>query len=100
MRRPPLLFCDDGCLMFAKYPRHQPPPRRRRNVRGSVLILVVSLLVLMALIGTAWISTTRVDRANAAQHERSTHADLLADGVVRMVEAELAADLFDGQSFR
>ena len=45
--------------------RQSPRPRRRS---GSVLILVVALLVLMALIGTAWISTARTDRYATVQH--------------------------------
>ena len=39
--------------------------RRWRAARpGSVLILVIALLVLMALMGTAYISTTRIDRSS------------------------------------
>lgn len=34
--------------------------------RGSILIMVVAVLVLMALLGTAFISTARIDRAAAA----------------------------------
>ena len=73
---------------------------RRRRSRGSVLILVVSLLVLMALIGTAWISTTRVDRSNTVQNTHNTQIDLLAAGAARMIQAALAADLFDALQFR
>jgi hypothetical protein len=84
-------------------PKRMPPPspaRRRRAPRGSVLILVVSLLVLIALIGTAWLSTTRVDRANTFQNTHNNQIDLLADGVARMAEAKLIADLFDGPNLR
>src|SRR4051794_22729116 len=68
--------------------------RRRRSRSGSVLILVVALLVLMALIGTAWISTTGTDRGATAQHAFNTEIDLLVDGVVAMVKAAIGDDLF------
>jgi len=77
-----------------------PRARRRRSKRGSVLILVVSLLVLMALIGTAWISSTRVDRASTVQNTHNTQIDLLVDGVVNTIRATLVADLFDQGLYR
>jgi hypothetical protein len=72
----------------------------RRAPRGSVLILVVSLLVLMALIGTAWISTTRVDRANTFQNTHNTQVDLLIEGVANTVKAKLLDDVFDQGLYR
>ena len=66
-----------------------------RRRRGSVLILVVALLVLMALLGTAYISTTRVDRAASAQHEKNVQVDLLVDGVVNQVASAIQSDLYD-----
>src|SRR5688500_12360000 len=74
--------------------------RRRRSRYGSVLILVVALLVLMALIGTAWISTARVDRAAAVQHGSNTQIELLMDGVVNMAVARLVADTSEAGKFR
>ena len=71
--------------------------RRFRNARpGSVLILVVALLVLMALIGTAWLSTARVDRYTTRQASANTQIDLLVDGVVNMVKAAETADVVSG----
>lgn len=72
------------------FPRSRTP---RRAQRGSVLILVVALLVLLALIGTAWISTARVDRASTIQTTTSTEADLLVDGVVNMVVSRIVEDV-------
>ena len=70
--------------------------RRFRSARpGSVLILVVALLVLMALIGTAFITTARLDRYTSAQHTRNTAIDLLVEGVVNMVVPLLEDDLKD-----
>ena len=76
---------------------------QRRFVRsrpGSVLILVVALLVLIALAGTALISTARVDRYAVAQHSANTQIDLLVEGVVRMTKAALIDDLFAGNKYR
>src|SRR5438874_1362747 len=67
---------------------------RRRSRFGSVLILVVALLVLMALIGTAWISTARTDRYSTQQHAANTEIDMLVDGAVNMIKAVLADDVF------
>ena len=71
---------------------------------GSVLILVVALLVLLALAGTAMISTARVDRYAVQQHSANTEVDLLIEGVVRIVNSVLVDDLFatgpTGQVYR
>lgn len=80
-------------------------PLRRRRRGGSVLILVVALLVLIALIGTAWIATSRTDRVATRQHAYNTQIDMLLEGVVRMATAQLEADLFGppgpyGRAFR
>src|SRR5437763_4312374 len=72
----------------------------RRSKRGSVLILVVALLVLMALIGTAWVSTARVDRSATIQTVNSTQADLLVLGVENMAKAAIVADASDGTAVR
>jgi hypothetical protein len=61
---------------------------------GSVLILVVVLVVLLALMGTALLSTTRGDRYVAAQNTANTQIDLLVDGVVQMVKSAIADDLY------
>ena len=52
--------------------------------RGSVLILVVALLVLMALVGTAFIVTARTDRAAARLHTHNTQADMAVQSAVSM----------------
>jgi hypothetical protein len=76
---------------------------QRRFVRsrpGSVLILVVALLVLMALIGTAYMTMAQFDRATSAQHSFNTEVDLLLDGVVNQVKRIVTADLFYNGKFR
>lgn len=64
--------------------------RRFRNLRpGSVLIFVVALLVLMALMGTAYITTARVDRYSAQQNSFNTEIDLLLQAVVQMEQDQI-----------
>src|SRR6185437_14938255 len=55
-----------------------------RSRRGSVLILVVVLLVLMALMGTAFLVTTRTDLASSKLYQRNVQIDLLVQGVENM----------------
>ncbi len=66
--------------------------RFRQARPGSVLILVVALLVLMALMGTAYISTTRVDRHSSAQNAFNTEIDLLIDAVCKIEQQQILAD--------
>src|SRR4051794_29653340 len=65
---------------------------------GSVLILVVALLVLLALMGTAYISTSRIERATAHQHAADTQVDLLLEGMINTVKGAAATDLVDESS--
>src|SRR4051794_38671295 len=70
--------------------------QRFRTARpGSVLILVVALLVLMALIGTAFISTTRIDRVTSIMHVNNTEVDLLVEGVKNIASATIVGGLND-----
>src|SRR3954454_22969147 len=67
--------------------------RRFKRARpGSVLIMVVSLLVLLALIGTAAMSTARLDRVGSQQHVRTTQFEGLADSIKEMVAGLLVED--------
>src|SRR4051812_44405325 len=69
---------------------------RFRNARpGSVLILVVALLVLMALIGTAALTTNAIDRYGAQQNNVNTQIDLLVEGVKNMTKSVIVGDLKD-----
>ncbi len=60
---------------------------------GSVLILVVALLVLLALIGTAYLSSTQGERYTSAQNQINTEADLLLQGVVDTLNGTIANGL-------
>ncbi len=67
------------------------------------MILVVALLVLLALMGTAFISSARNDRTTAVQHANNTEVDLLLEGVCNVVKSSIVAGLFDSSvtpSFR
>lgn len=66
--------------------------------RGSILVLVVVLLVLVALMGTAYLITTRTDRYTALQNQTNTQIDLLVDGVREMVVSQMVTDLKNGDS--
>ena len=58
--------------------------------------MVVALLVLMALIGTAYISTARYDRGSAMQNSDNVQIDLLVDAVRTLCKTAVTGDLFDG----
>jgi hypothetical protein len=63
--------------------------RFRKSRPGSVLILVVALLVLLALMGTAYISTTRIDRNSSAQNSFNTEIDLLIEAVCKIEQQQI-----------
>ena len=64
------------------------------NPRGTVLILTIVLLVLLALIGTAYITTTGNDRVTAQQHADNTQIELLLAGAQAIVSDAIVSDRF------
>ena len=68
--------------------------RFQRSRAGSVMILVVTLLVLMAIIGTAFLTTARNDRYSSQLHESNVQVDMLLDGVKNIVLGRMAAENF------
>src|SRR5688500_11104240 len=68
--------------------------RFRRARLGSVLVMVVSLLLLLALIGTAAVSKARLDRYASRTDVSNTQIDMLVQGVREMVIGNLVDDLF------
>ena len=68
-----------------------------RSRRGSILILVVALVVLLALIGTAYLSSTQTDRYTSAQNTINTEADLQMQGLVAAVDGSVTGSL-DGNT--
>jgi hypothetical protein len=66
----------------------QRPPAKRP---GSVMIMVIALLVLLALMGTAWVASVRYDRGSLSHNVTSNRIDELAEGVVGMVSSRIDA---------
>lgn len=73
---------------------------RNRRRSGAVLILVIVLLVLMALMGISYMATARTDRASAANNVSNTQTEILLDGLLKLVQAKITDDLFDGNAYR
>jgi len=67
-----------------------------RRSRGSVLVIVVAILMMIALIGTAYIATARLDRYAAQEHVRITQAEIgreqYAEYVQRLVLKAIVDD--------
>src|SRR5436190_15977216 len=80
-------------LMSKRSPSSRRNPRRKS---GSIMIMVVALLVLMALMGTAYIATARYDRGGAQQNQNNVQIDLLVQSVANMCKTTVAGDLWDG----
>src|SRR5437660_7326266 len=72
-------------------------PRNHRRI-GSIMIMVVALLVLMALIGTAYIATARHDRGSAVQNSNNVQIDMFLESVENFCKTAVAGDLFDGNN--
>jgi hypothetical protein len=61
---------------------------------GSVMIMVVALLVLLALMGTAWIASVRYDRSSSAQSVTNNQIDTVAQGVADMLSDAINAGVW------
>jgi|GEM_PF-3708114 len=68
--------------------------RFQRSRAGSVMILVVTLLVLMAIIGTAFLTTARNDRYSSQLHESNVQVDMLLEGVKNIILGRMAGENF------
>src|ERR1041384_3956258 len=66
--------------------------------RGTVMIFVVALLVLLALIGTAFVSSARIDRYGSVQTTINSQIDLLVEGVGNMAGGFIVGSLFDANT--
>ncbi|MFI5381274.1 MAG: hypothetical protein ACHRHE_18405, partial [Tepidisphaerales bacterium] len=82
-----------------KKPRNTSTAGRRvvRAHKGSVLIMVVALLLLLALMGTAWLSTTRNDRGASVANVANVQIDLLVQGVSNLTSIRIADGVFGRQ---
>ena len=81
-------------------PTHPRKATRSRSRRGSILIFVVGVLVLLAVIATAYLATSRNDRVSTQQNAYNTQVDLLLQGVVNAAKATIVGDLFDANVYR
>ena len=61
---------------------------------GSVLILVIALLVLLALIGTAYLSSTQTEKFSSHQNSVNVQADLLVQGLIDAINSAIVTPLF------
>src|SRR6185312_1143405 len=68
--------------------------RFQRSRAGSVMILVVTLLVLMAIIGTAFLTTARNDRYSSQLHESNVQVDMLLEGVKNIILGRMGSENF------
>ena len=68
------------------------PSSRRAESRGSVLIFVVGVLLLLAIVATAFLGTSRSDRTATQQNAFNTQIDLLMEGVVNAATGRITGD--------
>ena len=60
--------------------------------RGSVLIFVLGILLLLAIVATAFLGTSRSDRTATQQNANNTQVDLLLEGVVNAAKGQIVGD--------
>ncbi len=65
--------------------------------RGSLLILCVTVLIIIALIGIAFLQRVRLDQFATARHERN-YMDLVINGVLGDIGTQLEKDVFENWS--
>ena len=68
-------------------------PRHPRTA-GSLLILIVTVLVIIALVGIAFLQRVRLDQAATARHERD-YIDQVISGILTEISNQLTDDVFD-----
>jgi hypothetical protein len=75
------------------YIRGSASPRRDAHQRGSLLILTVVVLVLMVIMGAAYMQVARTDRLATRRNEHS-NLDLVINGEIAALKKRLVDDLF------
>ncbi|MDB5328064.1 MAG: hypothetical protein JWM57_3633, partial [Phycisphaerales bacterium] len=63
-----------------------------REQRGSILILSVGVLLLLAVVATAFLGNARTERVAVHAYSVNTQVELLLDGVLNAVKGEIAGD--------
>ncbi len=85
-----------GCPLLSRRNATGPLTHRMSHHRpGSALILVLVCLVMMVLIGTAYIQVARVDRRATAQLTGVNNLDTVRDAVIAYMAKVLKEDIFD-----
>ena len=64
------------------------------NRKGSVIVMVVGLLVLLAMVGMTFIIVAHMDRRESASIATVAPMKQVAGGVLQQIRAKLAADLY------
>ena len=67
--------------------------------RGSILIVVLGLLAILAIVGVAFVTMSSIDRSTAANFALQSQFDLAADGAVDYVSHYLVQDLWEWHVF-
>lgn len=65
--------------------------------RGSILILAVIVLVLIALMGLAYLQQARMDRFATDEYERD-YMPIVINGIMAEIRLQLAEDVFENQT--
>ena len=68
--------------------------RRRRNNRGSAILMVVGLLTVMAMLGSALLVVAYLDRQQSRAMAARQPADPVAEGVVSRLVSHMGRDLY------
>ena len=68
--------------------------RTARNKRGSLLLLTVTVLVITAVIGMAFLQQVKMDRFATVTHERS-YIDLVINGILSETREKLREDNYE-----
>lgn len=92
-----IVFSPHHRFSVSPFRRFTPSPLRpvaSQQRRGSVLVMVIAILVLMALIGTAYVSVARIDRQAAATGSANTQMNLLTSAVSQQVDSFILNGLF------
>jgi hypothetical protein len=66
---------------------------RRTNNRGTILLMVVAILTVIALLGTAFLLIARADAKQSKQLGMKAQVDPMATGILRTVQERIRADL-------
>lgn len=82
-----------GTLRTADPLASGPDPARQWFRRGNALIMAVSLTVLLAIIGSAFVLMSRMDRQSVVGVQSAALADAAVDATIRIIQQTLVNDI-------